>query len=395
MKADLGRLVRFIEQRDPELTIARERGWRDYRTIKSFIYSRSLPAPQHARPLRRPRGGPAAGPLLRRLRRASSWLPDPETIVVRAPQRAKAAAAPPADLSEADAPLFEQLKAWRLKAADGQARLHRRPQHDADRDRRTPPRRRAEPRRRSAASAPASSPSTPPSPADRRLPHADLNAALAGVLAPHDLPRRRAGVTTPPISVPPAGRDVRPGGRIRLGCMHRRERATALVALAAVAALPGRRRPAPRPGRCCPRARRSSSASATPATRPTSASSAAALRQAPGADRELPHLGLGLPRVDRTLAGGAGAADPAHHHRRQQRRPRADQPALDRPGLRRRIPDPAQQALLGEEDARLHPAAGRAQPLPQRLRLLRLRRQRRATPPTSRAGTGSPSAAST
>ena len=41
--------------------------------------------------------------------------------------------------------------------------------------------------------------------------------------------------------------------------------------------------------------------------------------------------GVGLPRVDRTLAGGAGAAGPAHHHRRQQRRPRADQPALDRP----------------------------------------------------------------
>ena len=39
MQADLGRLVRFIEQRDPELAIARERGWRDYRTIKSFIYS--------------------------------------------------------------------------------------------------------------------------------------------------------------------------------------------------------------------------------------------------------------------------------------------------------------------------------------------------------------------
>ena len=44
---------------------------------------------------------------------------------------------------------------------------------------------------------------------------------------------------------------------------------------------------------------------------------------------------------------------------------------------------------------RLHPPAGRAEPLPQRLRLLRLRRRRRATRPTSRAGTGSPSAAST
>ena len=97
-------------------------------------------------------------------------------------------------------------------------------------------------------------------------------------------------------------------------------------------------------------------------------------RQAPGADPDLPHLGRGLPGVDRTLAGGAGAADPPLHHRRQQRRPRADHPAGDRQGLRRRVPDPPQQAVLGEEDARLHPAAGRAQPLPQRLRLLRLRR---------------------
>jgi len=38
---------------------------------------------------------------------------------VRPPRRAKAAAAPPAGLSEADGPLFEQLKAWRLKAAEG------------------------------------------------------------------------------------------------------------------------------------------------------------------------------------------------------------------------------------------------------------------------------------
>ena len=44
-------------------------------------------------------------------------------------------------------------------------------------------------------------------------------------------------------------------------------------------------------------------------------------------------------------------------------------------GLRRRVPDPPQQAVLGEEDARLRAPAGRAQPLHQRLRVLRLRRQ--------------------
>ena len=120
-----------------------------------------------------------------------------------------------------------------------------------------------------------------------------------------------------------------------------------------------------------------------------------AVAQAPGGDRVLPHLGQRLPRLDRTLADGAGAADAPHHHRRQPRRARADHPAGDRPGRRRRLPGPPQPALLGEADARLRAPAGRAQPLPQRLRLLRLRRQPPRRRPQPRAGTGSPSAAST
>jgi len=119
MRADLGRLVRFNEQRagDPELAIAHERGWRDYRTIKSFIYSdrcrrRSVLDHFGDREAGRPsdRCCDVCNP--------SSWLPDPETIAIR-PTRAAKKQAPPADLSPADAPLFEQLKAWRLKAADG------------------------------------------------------------------------------------------------------------------------------------------------------------------------------------------------------------------------------------------------------------------------------------
>jgi superfamily II DNA helicase RecQ len=118
MKADLGRLVRFIEQRDPELAIARERGWRDYRTIKSFIYSdrcRRRSVLDHF-------GDREAGRPLGRccdVCDAQSWLPDPAAIVVRAPKRARAAASPPPELSEADGPLFDQLKAWRLRVADG------------------------------------------------------------------------------------------------------------------------------------------------------------------------------------------------------------------------------------------------------------------------------------
>jgi ATP-dependent DNA helicase RecQ len=119
MKADLGRLVRFNQQRagDPELAIAHERGWRAYHAIKAFIYSercrrRSLldhfSDREAGRPLERccdvcdPQG----------------WLPDPETIAVR-PKKSGGSAAPPPDLSPADAPLFEALKAWRLQAAAG------------------------------------------------------------------------------------------------------------------------------------------------------------------------------------------------------------------------------------------------------------------------------------
>jgi RecQ family ATP-dependent DNA helicase len=118
MRSDLGRLVRFNEQRDPEQTIARERGWRDYRTIKSFIYSERC----RRRSVLDHFGDREAGRPLGRccdVCDPQSWLPDPETIAVRPTRRAKAAAAPPPELSEADAPLFEQLKAWRLKAADG------------------------------------------------------------------------------------------------------------------------------------------------------------------------------------------------------------------------------------------------------------------------------------
>jgi RecQ family ATP-dependent DNA helicase len=119
MKADLGRLVRFNQQRagDPDLAIARERGWRDYQTIKQFIYSSRC----RRRSMLDHFSDSTAGQPLERccdVCNPQSWLPDPESIVIR-PSRAKKAAAAPVDLSAADAPLFEQLKAWRLRAADG------------------------------------------------------------------------------------------------------------------------------------------------------------------------------------------------------------------------------------------------------------------------------------
>jgi RecQ family ATP-dependent DNA helicase len=120
MKADLGRLVRFNQQREnnPDLAIAHERGWRDFRTIKSFIYSDNC----RRRSVLDHFSDSAAGQPLGRccdVCDPESWLPDPETIAISRPSRAKSPAAPPPELSEADGPLFEELKAWRLRAADG------------------------------------------------------------------------------------------------------------------------------------------------------------------------------------------------------------------------------------------------------------------------------------
>jgi ATP-dependent DNA helicase RecQ len=121
MRADLGRLVRFNQQRagDPELAIAHERGWRDYKTIKSFIYSdrcRRRSVLDHF-------SDRVAGRPLHRccdVCDVESWLPDPETIAVRPVRRSRnAAAAPAPELAPADITLFEELKAWRLRAAEG------------------------------------------------------------------------------------------------------------------------------------------------------------------------------------------------------------------------------------------------------------------------------------
>jgi len=118
-KSDLGRLVRFNEQRaGDDLAIARERGWRAYHAIKAFIYGTDC----RRRALLDHFSDRTAGAPLERCCDVCDmldWLPDPETIPTRKPTRAKAAAAPTPDLSPADAPLFEALKAWRLGAAEG------------------------------------------------------------------------------------------------------------------------------------------------------------------------------------------------------------------------------------------------------------------------------------
>jgi RecQ family ATP-dependent DNA helicase len=120
LKADLGRLVRFNEQRagDPDLAIARERGWRAYHVIKEFIYGLEC----RRRALLDHFSDSTAGAPLDRCCDVCDmldWLPDPDTIAVRDSKRAGAKAAPAPDLSPADAPLFEALKTWRLCAAAG------------------------------------------------------------------------------------------------------------------------------------------------------------------------------------------------------------------------------------------------------------------------------------
>jgi RecQ family ATP-dependent DNA helicase len=121
LKADLGRLVRFNEQRanDPELAVARERGWRAYHVIKAFIYGTKC----RRRSLLDHFSDRTAGAPLERccdICDLLDWLPDPETIATKSSRSAtKAAAAPAPDLSPADAPLFEALKEWRLGTAAG------------------------------------------------------------------------------------------------------------------------------------------------------------------------------------------------------------------------------------------------------------------------------------
>src|ERR1700744_1715493 len=93
MKSDLGRLVRFNEQRagDPELAIAHERGWGRYRAIKEFIYGTRCPRQALLAHFGDRR---AETPPLERccdICDRLDWLPDPETIAARRPAKAKSA----------------------------------------------------------------------------------------------------------------------------------------------------------------------------------------------------------------------------------------------------------------------------------------------------------------
>jgi RecQ family ATP-dependent DNA helicase len=123
LKADLGRLVRFNEERagDPDLAVARERGWRAYHTIKAFIYGTKC----RRRSLLDHFSDRTAGAPLERCCDVCDlldWLPDPETIAVSSSAKrtgSSSSTVPEPALGPADASLFEALKGWRLEAAAG------------------------------------------------------------------------------------------------------------------------------------------------------------------------------------------------------------------------------------------------------------------------------------
>jgi RecQ family ATP-dependent DNA helicase len=111
LRGDLGRLVRFNERRDgdPEMEIAKLRGWRDFRVIKAFIYSERC----RRRQLLNHFGDRIKGKPLGRCCdycTSESDLPDPEEVRPRK-ERSRAR------ISEQDTSLLHELKAWRTRVA--------------------------------------------------------------------------------------------------------------------------------------------------------------------------------------------------------------------------------------------------------------------------------------
>jgi RecQ family ATP-dependent DNA helicase len=124
MRSDLGRLVRFNQQRAAEQqAIARQRGWQAYRAVEAFSFGGGC----RRRALLDHFGDPAPGAASGRccdVCDPPSWLPDPSRIVIRKTSRAgrgaaagKRAPAPVPDAGDVDQALFEALKVWRREAA--------------------------------------------------------------------------------------------------------------------------------------------------------------------------------------------------------------------------------------------------------------------------------------
>jgi RecQ family ATP-dependent DNA helicase len=115
LRSDLGRLVRFNEKRDPELEIARERGWRDLRTIRKFIHASYCRRSQLLSHFGDHSEGEPVGRCCDHCAE-ESLLPNSATTSTWGPGRMSPSAASPA-LTAADSRLFERLREWRRGAA--------------------------------------------------------------------------------------------------------------------------------------------------------------------------------------------------------------------------------------------------------------------------------------
>ncbi len=119
MRSDLGRLVRFNQRRgdDPELAIAHERGWRAYRAIESFIYSKRC----RRRSLLEHFGDRTVPRALGRCCDVCDPEPWGEGLAPSPAKRGSPSPSAPTapGLSAADRRLLKALRAWRLDASAG------------------------------------------------------------------------------------------------------------------------------------------------------------------------------------------------------------------------------------------------------------------------------------
>jgi ATP-dependent DNA helicase RecQ len=122
-RTDLGRLVRFNRQRGsggPEMSIARERGWRAYHAIKGFVYSDRC---RRRRLLDHFSDRTAGEPLGRccDVCEPEDWLSVPPPRAAKKKRsRGGGGAQDTPELAAHDTQLFETLKAWRKELAGEQ-----------------------------------------------------------------------------------------------------------------------------------------------------------------------------------------------------------------------------------------------------------------------------------
>lgn len=104
--------------------VAEDRGWAAYRAVEAFSFSTTC----RRRQLLDHFGDDTPGEPTGRccdICDPVEWLPDPESIELRRPGRSsRKSSTPPPDLAQADEPLYEALRKWRLEAAGEKPAFH-------------------------------------------------------------------------------------------------------------------------------------------------------------------------------------------------------------------------------------------------------------------------------